>query len=286
MTQNAVAPFVQDLLPWREATAVRIGRIASQCLVEEVETWPKPGLVSHRDTGSHQDMDADMMRRSAAVLEPWFAALAQAGMDGAEMGRLRVLGIEAEAAMRAETGGVNTHKGAIFGMGLLAAAAGLRECHGLDVTLGGIVATRWGDAILGGPVELHSHGSLVARRYQAGGARQEAADGMPSLYHMALPALRRARAVAPRDEEAVRVEACMALIAEVEDSNLLYRGGPEGLSFAQSHARRFLRDGGIAQADWLARAQIIHHAFVARNLSPGGCADLLAMALFVERIEA
>ncbi|WP_237714102.1 triphosphoribosyl-dephospho-CoA synthase MdcB [Novosphingobium sp. Rr 2-17] len=269
----------------RHDCAERIGRLASKCLIEEVETWPKPGLVSHRDTGSHRDMDANMLRRSASVLEPWFGALAQAGMDGAEMGRLRVLGIDAEAAMRVETGGVNTHKGAIFGMGLLAAAAGLRERYGLPGTLGDIIAARWGNAIHGGPVELHSHGSLVARRYRAGGARQEAASGMPSLYHIALPALRRARAISPGNEEAARVEACMALIAQVEDSNLLYRGGLEGLAFAQDEARRFLRDGGIAQADWSIRAEVMHRAFVARNLSPGGCADLLAMALFVERIQ-
>lgn len=269
-----------------EATARAIGELAARSLVQEVETWPKPGLVSHRDNGAHRDMDADMLRRSAQALQPWFVALARAGADDAEMDALRVLGIRAEAAMRAETGGVNTHKGAIFGMGLLAAAAGWRARTGTSLSLGAVVADRWGKAILSGPVEVHSHGSQVARRYNAGGARQEAAQGMPSIFRIGRPALRRARAIAPHDEEAVRVHLCMALIAQVADSNLLYRGGVAGLAFAQTQARDFLACGGIARPDWRDRASAIHGRFVERNLSPGGCADLLAMTLFVDGLDA
>ncbi|TCQ08459.1 ATP:dephospho-CoA triphosphoribosyl transferase [Sphingomonas sp. PP-CC-3A-396] len=74
----------------------------------------------------------------------------------------------------------------------------------------------------------------------------------------------------------------MALIVGVDDTNLLYRGGAEGLAFAQRQARAFLDAGGVDAADWRERAIKIHHAFTARRLSPGGCADLLAMALFIE----
>lgn len=266
--------------------AERIGLLAERALVLEVETWPKPGLVSHIDTGAHHDMDAEMLRASAHALLPWFTELATAGAAGAEMDRLRQLGIAAEADMLAATGGVNTHRGAIFGMGLLAAAAGFCESYGIDRPLGAIVARRWGSAIIGGPVELYSHGSLVARRHGAGGARAEAAAGMPSVYGVAMPALAAGQKLAGSDEEAARVHACMALIAEVEDSNLLYRGGAEGLAFAQGEARNFLASGSIAAKGWRDRAKAIHNKFVARHLSPGGCADLLAMALFIQSLEA
>ena len=262
-----------------------IGRLAGQALILEVETWPKPGLVSHIDTGAHSDMDADMLRASAHALTPWFVELASAGAAGAEMDRLRQLGIAAEADMLAATGGVNTHRGAIFGMGLLAAAAGFRQRYRLDRALGAIVAQRWGSAIVGGPVELRSHGSMVARRHGAGGARAEAAAGMPSVHAVAIPALAAGRRLAGHDAEAARVHACMALIAQVEDSNLLYRGGVEGLAFAQREARLFLAAGSVAREDWQARAKAVHDRFVARRLSPGGCADLLAMALFVQSLE-
>jgi triphosphoribosyl-dephospho-CoA synthase len=261
-----------------------IGRLATDCLIREIETSPKPGLVSHIDNGAHEDMDADMLRRSAHVLEPFFAELAAAGGSGAEMGRLRAIGIEAEVAMRAETGGVNTHRGAIFGLGLFAAAAGFRRRYGPAATLGRLVAARWGTGIVEGPVALHSHGSAVARRYHAGGARSEAAAGMPSVYTVARPALIEGRRLAG-EEEAARVHACMALIAAVEDSNLLYRGGPAGLAFAQGEAAAFLAAGGVGAPDWAANAMDIHRRFIVRHLSPGGCADLLAMALFAEAIE-
>jgi len=211
--------------------------------------------------------------------------LAIAGGAGAGVNRLRAIGIAAESAMLEVTGGVNTHRGAIFGLGLLCAAAGYRWAFGIRRPLGKLVAERWGDAILSGPVSLRSHGAAAARRYGAGGARAEAACGFPSVYEIAIPALHAGRKLAPDDEEAARVQACMALIADVVDTNLLHRGGPEGLSFAQTCASTFLASGGVGCFGWRARAAEIHRVFVACNLSPGGAADLLAMAMFVDRLE-
>ena len=266
----------------RDAAAT--GRWASECLKLEAATYPKPGLVSHVDAGAHQDMDAALLNASADALEAYFADLAEAGAAGAPMGRLRVIGMAAERAMLTRTGGVNTHRGAIFGLGLLCAAAGFRRAYRASGALGAIVAARWGGEILHGPVALRSHGAEVARRHGAGGARAQAAAGFPALYDVALPALSLGRRLAPGDAEAARVQACMGLIASVEDTNLLYRGGPQGLAFARLQARRFLDEGGVGSADWRGRAATIHEAFVARRLSPGGCADLLAMALFADGV--
>jgi triphosphoribosyl-dephospho-CoA synthase len=261
---------------------------AVDCLLLELETYPKPGLVSHIDAGSHTDMDADTLRRSAAALAPYLCALAEAGAQNSGMGRLRVIGIEAEAAMLEATAGVNTHRGAIFGLGLLCAAAGARWGGNVESTapLGSVVARRWGKEIMSGPVTLRSHGLEARRRYGAGGARRQAADGFPSVYGIGLPALKRAATMAPTDAEAVRVHACFSLIAVVEDTNLLHRGGTAGLCFAQSAARSFLDRGGVSQRDWRVRARTVHEAFVQGRLSPGGSADLLAMSLFVQALES
>jgi triphosphoribosyl-dephospho-CoA synthase len=272
--------------PSIEDHAEQLGRLAALCLKLEVETFPKPGLVSHIDDGSHSDMDAELLCRSADTLAPFFRDLAVAGVAGAGMDRLRAIGIAAERAMLTTTGGVNTHRGAIFGLGLLCAAAGYRKACGIRKPLGRLVVERWASAILSGPALLRSHGALAARRYGAGGAKFEAAGGFPSVYDIAIPALHAGRKRAPHDEEAARIQACMALIAVVVDTNLLHRGGSEGLSFAQAGASAFLASGGVGCLGWRARAVEIHRAFVARNLSPGGAADLLAMALFVDRLEA
>ncbi len=262
-----------------------IGRVAGECLRLEAATYPKPGLVSHIDCGAHSDMDFELLVHSAETLTPYFDALGDAGAAGADMGRLRAIGVDAERAMLAATGGVNTHRGAIFGLGLLCAAAGFRATYGPGGTLGAVIAARWGDAILDGPVALHSHGAVASRRHGVGGARLEAAQGLPSAYTVALPALRLGRLLSDGDEEAARVQTCMALIAAVGDTNLLHRGGADGLAFAQEEAGAFLAQGGVGARGWRARARAIHAAFVAKNLSPGGCADLLAMALFIDRME-
>jgi len=262
----------------------RIAAWAERSLHLEVQTWPKPGLVSHVDAGSHSDMNANTFIRSAQALSPYFELLAHAGTRRADMTALRKIGLRAEQAMLAATHGVNTHRGAIFGIGLLSAAAGLRNAHDAyaHASLGAVVMREWGHAIEAGPRAADSHGQVVAHRYGAGGARREAARGFPSVYEVGIPALRDAAAHVPGDPEAMRVHACFALIAVVEDTNLLHRGGPDGLAYAQREARAFLDRGGIVQPDWRAQATAIHHAFVSRNLSPGGSADLLAMSIFAD----
>ena len=140
-----------------------------------------------------------------------------------------------------------------------------------------------GEAILRGPIALFSHGSQALRKYGVGGARTEAAVGFPSVYDIGLPALRRGRQLA--GDEGAAVQACFTLIASVADTNLLHRGGEEGARYAAEAAAAFLAEGGVGRPDWRARAVRAHAAFVARNLSPGGCADLLAMTLFVDSLE-
>lgn len=262
-----------------------LGAWASACLRAELETYPKPGLVSHRDNGAHHDMNAPLLRLSATTLEPFFADLAAAGAANAEMDDLRQIGIAAEAAMLAATAGVNTHRGAIFGLGLLCAAAGLRQAQGVNLRLGDLVAHRWGKAIGAAPSYAVSNGAIAGRRFRVGGARAEAAAGFPSIYAIALPALRAGSRMAPDDAEAARVQTCMALIAQLNDTNLLHRGSAVGLAFAQDAATYFLAAGGISSPGWSMRAEAIHADFVARNLSPGGAADLLAMALFLNPLE-
>ena len=100
-----------------------------------------------------------------------------------------------------------------------------------------------------------------------------------------MPALRLARQTVPHDPQAARVQAFFTLLATVDDTNLLHRGGAGGLCFAQQAARDFLGDGGVTQPSWCDKAATVHQAFVVRRLSPGGCADLLAIALLLDTLE-
>jgi triphosphoribosyl-dephospho-CoA synthase len=93
------------------------------------------------------------------------------------------------------------------------------------------------------------------------------------------------RGLAPGDPEAARVQSFFALLASMEDTNLLHRGGGAGLHFAQEQAAGFLRQGGVEQEQWRERAAAVHRAFIARRLSPGGCADLLAVTFFLDALE-
>lgn len=265
--------------------AIMVGYLAYKALCLEVRTFPKPGLVSHRDNGAHRDMDCTLLEKSAATLEPFFRRFYQAGRLNATMDELRYIGLQAEKTMLHATGGINTHRGAIFSMGLISAAYGWRQRYlKKQRRLGSIIAERWGKAIIDGPVIATSHGHQAARKYGAGGARLEAACGFPTIYDIGLPELEKARYLNDCPE-AQRVHVTMALLTQMEDTNLLHRGGLEGMQFAQNSAQAFLKNGSIGVKDWLDSAQKIHRIFIARNLSPGGVADMLAATLFINFLE-
>lgn len=284
---DCLLPFPADGFESGADWAAHVAALAHAALIDELETWPKPGLVSPVDSGSHDDMDAGTLRRSAAAIRPYFADLAAAGSRGAGMAELRAIGIRAEAAMMRATGGVNAHRGAIFSLGLICAAAGaIGRAPGSAEACAEAVGHRWGGVIARAPTSPASHGGRAARRYGVGGASAEAAAGFPTVRADGLPALRHGRTCAPGDPEAARVQCFFALLAVLDDTNLLHRGGAEGLVGARAAAADFLASGGVAASGWRDRATEVHRAFVAARLSPGGCADLLAATLLLDALAA
>lgn len=257
-------------------------------LYEELVLYPKPGLVSLVDTGSHDDMDAATFMRSLFSLRRYFAEISEAGMEGASFGQLKQLGIAAEQRMLRATGGVNTHRGAIFCLGMLCAAIGYGHARGLPLSAAGIrrcLLMRWGDnlAAHARTDDVRSNGLRVAAMHAVGGARQEAAAGFPSVFETALPQLR-ATLASGRDWECAKVDAFFALMADVSDTNVYHRGGAQGAALVRQRSRAFLSSGGTAHPDWMAMALDIHREFVDHRLSPGGAADLLAAACLVHMV--
>ena len=271
------------------AVLQRIGRAATAALYEELALHPKPGLVSFVDNGSHADMTAATFLRSLFALRRYFPAIAALGADDAGFQALERAGIEAEARMMRATGGVNTHRGAIFTLGLLCASAGRRAAQGQPLDADGLRATlraRWGDALAARrPADAVSHGQLAARRHGLRGASEEAALGLPALFELAWPAWRAAEAQGMSGER-VRLQVLFHVLATLDDTNLAHRGGLGGLRHAQRSARAFLAAGGAARPDARAHAAAIHADFIRRRLSPGGAADLLAATCWLARIAA
>jgi triphosphoribosyl-dephospho-CoA synthase len=256
---------------------------------DELKVYPKPGLVSPVDSGAHADMDFDLMCRSADSLLQPFAALAAAGRQALSFdGSLAPLGVEAERQMLRATGGVNTHRGAIFSIGLVVAAIARARHAAMPVSaevIQTVLRREWGSALeahaLGGEV-ASSHGALVRRKTGAGGARDEAARGFPSIFEVGVPACRQAMA-SGLEANAVHVHTLFTLMEAVDDTTVLYRGGADAGSFVRGAAAEFLAAGGCYREGWFDRAEQLHRTFIARNLSPGGCADLLAATLLVVR---
>lgn len=278
--ESADAPTADDLA---------LASAAVTALRDELEVYPKPGLVSRVDSGAHADMDFDLMCRSADSLQRPFAHIAAAGREARSFERaLAPLGRDAERQMLQATGGINTHRGAIFSVGLIVAAIARTRSAALVTDPAAVRATlarEWGEAL-----EAHasqgdlasSHGALVRRRTGIGGARSEAALGFPGIFRTGIPVYREA-AASGLDANAASVHTLFALMEAVDDTTVLFRGGPEAGLFVRRCAAGFLASGGCTRDGWFERAEQLHRTFIERNLSPGGCADLLAATLLVLR---
>lgn len=269
-----------------------IGRAAVRALYQELTLEPKPGLVSPRDSGSHADMDAATFMRSLFALRGYFVHIIRAGAARAPFSVLESLGRGAEARMLVATGGINTHRGAVFALGLLCAAFGAAasERRGA-LTAAGVrdaLRTHWGAALQQRAQHARrmapaSNGQHAARRYGLRSAADEAAAAFPVLFDVTLPALRAARRAGAGDR-AARVQALFSTIAVLHDTNIAHRGGFAGLLAAQQAARSFLDAGGVFGTAWLPRARAVHAHFVEHRWSPGGAADLLGCACWLDAV--
>lgn len=264
-----------------------IGRAATVALYDELALYPKPGLVSFVDCGSHADMDARTFLRSLFALRHYFQRVLVLGAAGAAFERLRDAGLKAEQAMLRATAGVNTHRGAVFCLGLLCAAAGALAARGERPTAAALRETfmaRWGCALRSRGALAASHGRDAVNRHGLRGANEEAALGMPALFDIAVPVLK-ARLAQGLDPRRARLDTFFHVMAHLDDTNLVHRGGLVALRDAQRAARDWIEAGGAAAASGEARALALHREFTARRLSPGGAADVLAAACWVVRVE-
>jgi triphosphoribosyl-dephospho-CoA synthase len=268
--------------------ADRLADLAVDALIDEADLSPKPALVDRRGNGAHSDLHLGLMHASALSLWPAFKEMAEAALQfGVVCQPLREaigrIGREGEAAMLHTTGGVNTHRGAIWALGLLVVAVALEPAHRTPAAIG-LRAARL--ALIddrNSPVQ-NSHGAEVAQRYGARGAREQAQLGFPAVLQWGLPQLQRSRATGHGEQNA-RLDALLAIMTTLGDTCVLYRAGEAGLEAMQRGAQKVLDAGGSASLSGRRCLHELDQQLLSLNASPGGAADLLAACLFIDSLE-
>jgi triphosphoribosyl-dephospho-CoA synthase len=261
--------------------------IAVWSLIEEANLTPKPALVDTRGSGAHCDMNLEMLQRSARSLWPTFAAIADEAWQATESiclrEKLSVLGREGELVMLRATGGVNTHRGAIWTVGLLCAAVAMLP-DGKSVENICVQASRIARLPDSYTSRIKSHGLEACQRFGVSGARGEAETGFRRIIEIGLPMLRSSRSKGLAEKFA-RLNALVAIMTDLDDTCLLHRGGLTALSLAKAGAETILQLGGTSTADGFRALYDLDHVLLELNASPGGSADLLAGVLFLDFIE-
>ncbi|GAB7142754.1 hypothetical protein AWC22_16800 [Mycobacterium riyadhense] len=266
-----------------------IADLAVYALREEAELTPKPGLVDRRGPGAHTDMSLALLFTSADALRSAFYECACAAMEldlGIELrARVGCIGRAGERSMLTATGGVNTHRGALWALGLLCAAAGAGATTVHESVDFAARLARIPDPALAAHHHTQgSHGALARRRYRALGAPGEARAAFPHVTDHALPTLRAGLATGC-DPSLARHDALLALIARLDDTCLLHRGGRAGLTAIQSAARSCLTAGGIRTPQGRQRFWMLDQLCARRRLSPGGAGDLLAATVYLDAFD-
>lgn len=272
-----------------KSEAANIAEKAIDALFEELELHPKPGLVTPASSGSHRDMDFDTMADSIEAIAPFLHQIAETATRACGFqDDLRPLGVAAEEAMLEATAGVNTHRGAIFSMGLLVAASvsaarfGSPSADSIRSTL----LASWGDELAeyanaGAP--RRTHGANVRRTFGVGGAPRAAADGFPDVFEIGVPTLIRGYADG-LDHQRARMHTLLTLMATVHDSNVYSRAGLPGCERVWQATRAVLETGGGYSQTWKESARQLDRELVAQWISPGGSADLLAASIFINSV--
>ena len=277
---------------FRDRAADQAASAAVRGLLYEVSTTPKPGLVDRNNSGSHRDMNFFTFLDSSASLIPWFREFFCLGWDhssepdGQIFERLRYAGQRAETAMFSATGGINTHKGLVFASAILCGALGkVHAGRKLPLPFTDVLqeCRRLGKCSLS---DLHrppnvqpplpTNGERIFTAYGIRGARGEAAAGFPSAVQIGLPALRKwlSAGFSLNDSAAM---ALLTLISEVDDTNMVHRGGPELAKKRKEQAKILL--SAVTKENFKETLYTLDHQYMTENLSPGGCADLLAVSL-------
>ena len=257
-----------------------IGHLASMALQAELDTTPKPGLVDRNDNGAHRDMDYALMRRSIQALHPYFVRLAQIGFDNPQPrhDEIQQVGIEAEQAMFKATGGVNTHKGALFSIGLAAVALGGMACsnnaqlHSLSNSIASLACLF--------PDTSGTHGSKAKANNKLKGALDNAREGYPQLFKAWLPFY--LDRLAEVDRYALH-KTLLRIMCDLDDTNIVYRTSMETMQEVQAEARRMLEH--IPETTHFEAAlQAMNTDYIRRNISPGGSADMLSLVVFLSNV--
>jgi triphosphoribosyl-dephospho-CoA synthase len=268
-------------------SAAQIAAAAVAALHTEAQLTPKPGLVDRRGNRSHPDMSLALLAVSAESLRGPLRQCAEAAraipLGVGLRARIGAIGRTGEQRMLAVTGNVNTHRGALWTLGLLAAGAAGADSIESAVNLAAHLA-RLPDPGLPPPADhALSHGQQTQLRYGATGAVGEAQAGFPHIMGCGLPALRAARARGDSAEDAA-LNALMAIMASLDDTCVLHRGGPGALRFVQRGAAQVLRSGGCATTEGRGHLQRLCRDAGRRGLSAGGSADLLAATLLLDSL--
>lgn len=276
-----------------DADAEQVDQLATKALLDEVDTTPKPGLVDRNNNGAHTDMTRESFLRSAEALKGYWKSCFLCGAESAGLApeaafrQLRQLGLRAEADMFRATGGVNTHKGAIFTLGLLCGAMGrlwqpdapCRDPKAIAAAAAELCSqtVKADFAALDQGREPRSAGERLYLSCGVRGIRGELADGLPSLLQTALPRLEEglSKGFSRNDAGAA---ALLHLIALGQDSNMIKRGGKELAAQTAKGLRDVLRQEPFPSHAYV---DALDRSFIQQNLSPGGCADLLAAAYFL-----
>lgn len=249
-----------------------VADLAERALRLELDTTPKPGLVDRRDNGAHKDMDYALMSKSISALRPYLTRLALDSAKDIDPAKIKEIGIEAEKAMLKATGGVNTHKGALFCIGLSVAAASY-----LASTTGSVEAYSFKELVSRAASEIPSargtHGAEAKRSFKAVGALENARAAYPELFTDWLPYYRSLEGDPFRCHKTL-----LHIMTTLDDTNILHRRGAEGLAHAEAEAARLLEDfseSGLSS---------LNKDFIRENISPGGSADMLSLTIFIESI--
>ncbi|MDF2678095.1 MAG: triphosphoribosyl-dephospho-CoA synthase CitG [Bacillota bacterium] len=292
----------------KEKLSLKLAEYAQQSILYEAILTPKPGLVDAVDQGSHKDMNVFTFIDSSTSLFKSFYDYVEAGLsceydEKVLFNEIRKIGIEAEKHMFETTKNINTHKGINFSFGIILAASGyyfntkayenITNFNSDDSSeIINIVKKMTCGLVENDFKNIHkkekenlTNGEKLYLKTGFSGIRGEVESGFPTVFNLALPRLRQTLALEMSLERKL-LDVLFHIMSKSSDSNVVNRGGLETLEFVNQEANNFVENNIIFQDNYKEKIEEMNKRFKAKNISPGGSADLLSVTIYFALLES
>lgn len=262
----------------------KIIKIAYKCILEEANSWPCLGLVSKKNSGSHNDMDISTFKKSAKIFINYFNDIYKKYYQIKTFNNLRNIGILTEEMMFKVTNNINTHKGLVFAFGII--FFNFLKVYFKEINFNNLCTEI---KLFTEPLKNDYLNNLTLNsriNLLINDARQTALSG----YKVCFQALKEIELIINEQPNLKKNQIIFLLILyfylNIDDTTVINKIGYKRYLTSKKNIECLYNKIKINYNQYIDEINKVNNWAIINNISPGGCGDLVVITLFLRKIKS